>query len=113
MSGDTAVERVAFRLKLRADKLDEYVNHHKNVWPEMLEALSQTGWHNYSLFLDRNDATLIGYFETADLQMALTGMANLEVNARWQEFMSDYFVALEGQRPDEGFLRLENIFYLQ
>lgn len=107
------MERVGFRLKLVPDKLDEYVLHHQNVWPEMLEALSQTGWHNYSLFLDRSDATLIGYFETPDLQMALSGMAALEVNARWQAFMSDYFVALDGQRPDEGFLRLENVFYLQ
>lgn len=112
-SGDVTVERVGFRLKLRADKLDEYVLHHQNVWPEMLEALSQTGWHNYSLFLDRSDATLIGYFETPDLQIALTGMAALEVNERWQTFMADYFVALDGNRPDEGFLRLENIFYLQ
>lgn len=107
------MERVGFRLNLRPDKLDEYVLHHQNVWPEMLEALSQTGWHNYSLFLDRSDATLIGYFETPDLQMALSGMAALEVNARWQAFMADYFVSLDGQRPDQGFLRLENVFYLQ
>lgn len=107
------MERVAFRLKLKADKLDEYVEHHRNVWPEMLEALTQTGWRNYSLFLDRDDATLIGYFETEDLQSALAGMADLDVNARWQAFMADYFVALDGQRPDEGFLRLENVFYLQ
>jgi L-rhamnose mutarotase len=69
------VDRVGFRLKLRKEKLDEYVLHHQNVWPEMLEALSETGWHNYSLFLDRSDATLIGYFETPDLQRALDVMA--------------------------------------
>jgi L-rhamnose mutarotase len=40
-------------------------------------------------------------------------MAALDVNERWQEFMAGYFEALDGQRPDEGFLRLENIFYLQ
>ncbi|TRZ56355.1 MAG: L-rhamnose mutarotase [Streptomycetaceae bacterium] len=107
------MDRVGFRLKLRPDKLDDYVLHHQNVWPEMLEALSLTGWHNYSLFLDRSDATLIGYFETPDLKLALTGMARLDVNARWQAFMADYFVALEGQRPDEGFIQLENIFFLQ
>mgnify|MGYP006284334257 FL=1 len=105
------MERVGFRLKLRAEKLDEYVEHHKNVWPEMRAALTETGWHN-SLFLDRNDATLIGYFETPNLQAALDGMASKEINEKWQAFMSPYFEELEGKRPDEGFLKLENIFYL-
>ena len=106
------MERVGFKLKLRKDRLDEYVEHHKHVWPEMTAALSNTGWHNYSLFLDRNDATLIGYFETPNLQDALKGMAATEVNELWQAMMSDFFEELDGQRPDEGFLQLENIFYL-
>lgn len=105
--------RVGFRLQLKVDRLDEYVEHHQHVWPEMLSALSETGWHNYSLFLDRNDATLFGYFETPDLQAALEGMARTEVNARWQAMMAEFFEALDGRRPDEGFLHLENIFYLQ
>ena len=107
------MERVGFKLKLKKERLDEYVKHHQHVWPEMLSALSQTGWQNYSLFLDRNDATLFGYFETPDLQAALTGMALTDVNARWQNVMADYFEALDGKRPDEGFLHLENIFYLK
>lgn len=106
------MERIGFRLQLRKDRLDEYVEHHKHVWPEMLTALAATGWHNYSLFLDRKDATLFGYFETPDLQTAIQAMAETEVNQRWQELMADFFEALDGKRPDEGFLNLENIFYL-
>jgi L-rhamnose mutarotase len=78
----------------------------------MLAALSQTGWHNYSLFLDRNDATLFGYLETPNLQAALDGMAATDVNERWQAMMGEFFEELDGRRPDEGFLQLENIFYL-
>ena len=107
------MQRIGFRLQLRKERLDEYVAHHRQVWPEMLEALSATGWHNYSLFLDREDATLFGYFETPDLQAALDGMSKTEVNARWQAVMADFFVELEGRRPDESFLQLENIFYLK
>jgi L-rhamnose mutarotase len=107
------MERVGFKLKLREDRITEYVALHERVWPEMLEALSQTGWHNYSLFLDRADAILFGYFETPDLQAALDGMALTDVNARWQKMMSQFFESLDGKRPDEGFLILENIFYLQ
>lgn len=107
------MERVCFRLKLREEMVEKYIEHHRKVWPAMLDALSDTGWTNYSLFLDRTDATLIGYFETSNLERALAGMSMKEVNQRWQAMMGDYFVALDGQRPDEGFIQLENVFYLQ
>jgi L-rhamnose mutarotase len=106
------MERIGFRLALNPETLDEYVERHKEVWPKMCEALTQTGWHNYSLFLDRSDATLFGYFETPDLQAALSGMAATEINAKWQALMAPYFKELNGKRPDEGFLQLEDIFYL-
>ena len=105
------MERVCFLSKVRPEKLAEYKERHKAVWPEMLEALRETGWHNYSLFL-RDDGLLVGYFETPDYQSALAGMAKREVNLRWQRDMAPFFDNLGGQRPDEGFLRLEEVFYL-
>jgi L-rhamnose mutarotase len=107
------MERVGFRLQLRTEMLDEYVEHHTKVWPDMLAALEKTGWHNYSLFLDRSDGSLFGYFETPDLQAALAGMASEEVNGRWQKFMAPFFLELGDKRSDEGFISLENVFYLK
>ena len=59
-----ARNRVAFRLQVRPEMIDEYRSHHAAVWPEMRAALSRCGWHHYSLFLD-HDGTLFGYFETS------------------------------------------------
>jgi len=106
------MKRVGFILKVREDKIEEYKKHHERVWPEMLEALRKTGWHNYSLFL-REDGLLFGYFETpASLKAAQDGMSKEEVNARWQAMMAPYFEALEGQNPDEGMAELEEVFHL-
>jgi len=106
------VKRVAFLLKVREDKLEKYKEHHKAVWPEMLDALRRTGWHNYSLFM-REDGLLFGYFETPEsFQAALAGMAKEEINAKWQEFMAPYFEALGGARPDEMMVALEEVFHL-
>jgi L-rhamnose mutarotase len=107
------MERVGFRLQLRTEMIDEYVLHHTKVWPDMLAALEKTGWHNYSIFLDRSDASLFLYFETPDLQAALAGMASEEVNERWQKFMAPFFLELGDKRADEGFISLENVFYLK
>lgn len=106
------MEKVGFRVQLNIDRLEAYKEHHKNVWPEMLQALTETGWTNYSLFLDETDGTLFGYFETPNYEEALKNMATKEVNDRWQEMMSDFFANTSGKRPDEGFLRLVQVFYL-
>ena len=103
-------ERVCFQLQVKPDRIPQYREAHAAVWPQMLAALNTTGWHNYSLFL-RDDGLLIGYFETDDLQASLDGMAATDVNALWQEAMADNFADLDVP-PDEGFLRLTEVFNL-
>ncbi|HOK46746.1 MAG TPA: L-rhamnose mutarotase [Bryobacteraceae bacterium] len=105
------MERVCFLLQVKKDRIEEYKERHKAVWPEMLQALRETGWHNYSLFL-RDDGLLVGYLETPDLAKAVEGMSKREVNARWQSEMAEFFENLGDRRPDTGFLRLEEIFHL-
>ena len=105
------MKRIGFVLKVKKDLLDDYKKRHQQVWPEMLDALRETGWHNYSLFM-REDGLLFGYLETPDFEEALAGMAKKDVNARWQAEMAPYFESLEGRRPDEGLLQLEEVFHL-
>lgn len=112
-NGTGTRQRVCFILRVRSDKLSEYRERHRAVWPEMLEALSASGWHNYSLFLDQNDGTLVGYLETPDFESALAQMATTEVNRLWQSEMAQYFEELEGVAPDQGFRRLEEVFNLE
>ena len=66
------MQRVCFLLKVREDRMDEYRERHAAVWPDMLAALSEAGWHNYSLFL-REDGLLVGYLETEDFDAAQGG----------------------------------------
>ena len=104
------MKRVGFQFKVRQDRLEEYKGHHKNVWPEMLDALRKTGWHNYSLFM-RADGLIFGYFETDEsLAVAQAKMGEKDINTRWQEFMSGFMDA--NARPDETFVELEEYFHL-
>ena len=105
------MERVCFLGRVRPERLTEYRERHERVWPEMLAALRQAGWENYSLFLT-GDGLLIGYLETDDYQAALGRMAQTKVNSQWQEEMAPYFAELNGRPPDQGFLRVAEIFHL-
>ncbi|MFB9840589.1 L-rhamnose mutarotase [Actinoallomurus acaciae] len=104
------MERVCFLLRVRKDRLEEYRERHKAVWADMLTALRAAGWRNYSLFV-RDDGLLVGYLETDDFEAARAAMEGTEVNARWQADMAPFFEELEG-RPDEGLLRLGEVFHL-
>jgi L-rhamnose mutarotase len=104
-------KRVCFQLRVKTDRIEEYKARHQAVWPEMLEALRQTGWSNYSLFL-REDGLLIGYLETTDFDQALAGMAVREVNDRWQAEMGGFFEDPQGRPADRQLELLEEVFHL-
>ena len=106
------MKRVGFLLKVKQDLIEDYKRVHEAVWPEMLDALREAGWHNYSLFM-RDDGLLFGYFETPEsFDVALAGMAEKEVNKRWQEAMAHFFEIPEGAHADQMMLPLQEVFHL-
>jgi L-rhamnose mutarotase len=105
------MQRICFVLQVKKERLNEYKERHRAVWPEMKNALRETGWHNYSLFL-RPDGLLVGYLETEDFEGARAQMAGLEVNRRWQCEMAEFFVQAEGLLPDQAMKPLEELFHL-
>ncbi|WP_031468253.1 L-rhamnose mutarotase [Sciscionella sediminilitoris] len=100
--------RAAFTLHIKPDKVTEYAEAHRRVWPEMREALRQAGFRNYSIFLD--GSTAFGYFEAEDPEAALEAMGRTEVNARWQDTMAEL---LEQRVEDDGPGLLRQVFLLE
>jgi L-rhamnose mutarotase len=101
-------QRTAFVLRVRPEKVDEYVEAHRNVWPEMLAALRGAGIRNYTIFRSGNE--MFGYFECDDLAAAAAYMEEQEVNSRWQDTMAGL---LEERVPNAGPAALEEIFRLE
>jgi L-rhamnose mutarotase len=105
------MKRVGFILKVKEELVGEYKRRHEEVWPEMLDALRRTGWHNYTLFL-RDDGLLFGYFETPEsFQSALDGMSEEDVNVLWQAEMAPFFEGTGGH-ADEMMEELVEVFHL-
>jgi L-rhamnose mutarotase len=100
-------ERSAFVLRVKPDRIDDYVEAHRNVWPEMLAALRDAGIRNYTIFRSGNE--VFGYFESDDLAAAAAHLEAQEVSTRWQDAMADL---LEERVPDAGPPPLEEIFRL-
>ena len=82
------MQRVAFRLRIKSGKRDEYVRIHGEVWPELLADMTAAGYRNYSIFADGDE--LFGYFETDDFDASQAALGNSDANRRWQAWMTEY-----------------------
>jgi L-rhamnose mutarotase len=105
------MQRICFVLQVKPERLQEYKERHRAVWPEMKKALQETGWNNYSLFL-RPDGLLVGYLETENFESARSGMASREINERWQREMAGFFLQPQGLLPDQAMAPLEEVFHV-
>lgn len=110
--GKVQMRRVCFTLQVSPDHVAEYRRRHAAVWPEMLLALRDAGWQDYSLFI-RDDGLVVGYFVTGDLEAAQSAMDGTSVNRRWQAEMAPFFVGLSAGRADQEMNVLEQIFNLE
>lgn len=97
-------------MQVDPERLDEYIARHAAVWPDMLRALRETGWTNYSLFAG-DDGMIIGYVETDDYTAAQQRMDATQINALWQQEMAKLFA--DGGSFDDGQIRLRQIFNLE
>ena len=101
-------QRCCFLLRVRPERLAEYIEVHQHVWQDMRDALSNAGWRRYSLFLRPEDGLVVGYFESDDTAAAMRAMEDEDVYTRWQKEMAQYFVQPNGGTPEI----LAQYFYL-
>ncbi len=101
-------ERRGFVLRVKPDRIGDYVEAHRHVWPELLEALRAAGIRNYTIFRAGNE--MFGYFESDDLARAEKYLAAQDVSTRWQDAMAEL---LDERVPDEGPPPLEEVFRLE
>ena len=102
--------RTGFTLKLNPDKIAEYDESHRAVWPEMLALLKQSGISQYSIF--RRDAELFLTFTCDDFEKTWGEIEKSPVNARWQEAMKPYFAPMAERRAGERFHMWQEVFCL-
>jgi L-rhamnose mutarotase len=103
------VIRKAFKMQLRPGMAEEYRRRHDSLWPEMRDMIRAHGGRNYSIFLDSDTDTLVGYIEIENEDL-WAASANTDVCRRWWDYMSP----LMAVNPDNSPVThtLESVFHL-
>jgi L-rhamnose mutarotase len=102
--------RVAFRLRVRPERIAEYEEAHRKVWPELLQLLKDVGISQYSIF--RSGSDLFFYLHVDDFERAWNQIDANPVNKRWQAQMAPLFEPMADPAPGERFPMMREVFYL-
>jgi L-rhamnose mutarotase len=102
--------RYAFKLRLKADAIEEYELTHQQVWPELLAKIKEVGISKYSIFRRGQELSLFMHVE--DFDRAWDQLAKAPVNQRWQKEMARLFEPVPDQTPGERFAMMKEVFYL-
>ena len=103
------MERLCFTFEIRPGTEAEYKKRHDEIWPELVDAIKQAGFENYSLF--RRGTQVVAYVECQpDAASAFAALGPNEANARWSKWFEDVIVSLTDE--DGELYRLEEVWHL-
>jgi L-rhamnose mutarotase len=106
--------KVGFLIRVRKEKLAEYVRLHNPIWPELARDLKAAGMRNYTLWLDREAGVEFGYLECDDWGEVCRKLETSEVHTRWQELMQDYLLSSkDAGQAGQPVKMLECVFTLE
>ncbi len=110
------MKRYASIIRLRAEKLDEYVRLHESVWPGVLETISRCNIANYSIYLkqlDDGEHYLTAYFEYHgdDFAADMRRMAADPTTREWWKLTDPCQEPIERRAPGEWWASLREVFH--
>lgn len=104
------MERFAWKAVVKDGMLDEYIDRHNKIWPELKDVLKSAGIGNYTIWNTGNE--LFGYFECEKgAAFAEETQARSEVVDRWNEYMKDVMV-MELDPETGAQPKMKQVFFL-
>jgi len=82
------MQRAVFTMKLKPGCAAEYRKRHREIWPELLEALRNAGMRSYGIYLEELTGTLFAVQELAD-NHTMAELPQQEIMQRWWAHMAD------------------------
>ena len=95
---------------LKPEKVEDYVTLHKNAWPELLEVISASNIHNYSISVRGTSVYTFYEYTGDDYDYDMKKLDESEIMQKWWTFSKPCFLHHnEGKYYED----LEEVFYLK
>jgi len=104
------MERIAFKMKLKAGCEEEYKKRHDTIWPELKALLEESGISDYSIFLDQGTNTLFAV-QKQDGNASSQDLGSNPIMQKWWDYMADIMDTNDDHSPVT--VPLQEVFYLK
>ena len=104
------MQRLAFKMYLKAGQKEEYKKRHDALWPELHQLLKGAGVSEYSIFLDEETSVLFA-FQKVSGEGGSQDLGSNPIVQKWWAYMAD----IMDTNPDHSpvTIPLEEVFYLE
>jgi len=105
------MKRFGFVIRMDPGQVERYKEYHRNVWPEVLDAIRRSNIRNYSIF--QKDDCLFGYYEYhgADHAADMARIAADPKTKEWWSIMMPMQRPLATRRTGEWWAEMEEVFH--
>lgn len=103
------MQRLAFKMYLKAGQTAAYQERHDALWPELQQLLKDAGVSEYSIFIDEETDTLFA-FQKVSGEGGSQDLSDHPVVKKWWAFMADIMETNADNSPVS--VPLQEVFYL-
>ena len=96
-------------MQLKPGFEEEYERRHREIWPDLVALLKESGISNYSIFLDKASGRLFAFLESSD-EDKRSLLAGETIMKDWWLYMKDIMETNEDNSPVA--VALTAVFYL-
>ena len=103
------MKRVAFKMYLKPGCEEEYEKRHREIWPELVEMISDQGVFDYSIFWDKETNILFA----VQKEMGDGGSQDMgedPIVKKWWDYMADIMEVNNDNSPVS--IPLKEVFYM-
>lgn len=107
------MQRMGMVIGVKPDQVEEYKRIHAEVWPEILDMISKCNITNYSIFLNKEENLLFGYWEYTgdDFEADAAKMAADPQTQKWWDVCMPMQTPLESRAKGEWWSMMEEVFH--
>jgi L-rhamnose mutarotase len=107
------MQRMGMLVSLKPNRVEEYRDLHRAVWPEILRRITECNIRNYTIFLKEPENLLFGYWEYvgSDFDADMQKMAADPDTRRWWAICKPCQEPVGTRKEGEWWATMEEVFH--
>jgi L-rhamnose mutarotase len=111
MGREKLMEHVLFKQSMNPDRKEEYLEAHRNVWPDLLKLLRESGVEREFIWVEGENLYI--YVMAKDFDRSLGYQGEHKLFQQWVEEMKPLLAEMQDYSEEGRIITLEKVFDLE